>query len=151
MLSPLTVLETTRKNILSLADAYTEKQLNTIPEGFNNNLIWNMGHILVTQQLLCYRLSGVDCYTSNEVIDAFRKGSKPTKEVDSRLINEIKTSLQEMVSKTKKDVDAGVFKEFKTYKTSYGVTLASFEDALYFNNVHEGMHLGFMLALKKHL
>jgi hypothetical protein len=36
---------------------YNLDQLNTIPEGFNNNLIWNIGHIIVSQQLLVYKLS----------------------------------------------------------------------------------------------
>ncbi len=30
-------------------------QHRVYPPNFNNNLIWNIGHILVTQQLLCYR------------------------------------------------------------------------------------------------
>jgi hypothetical protein len=36
-------------------------QLNIVPDGFNNSIAWNIAHILVTQQLLHYKLSGKDC------------------------------------------------------------------------------------------
>jgi len=35
---------------------FSLEQLNKIPEGFNNNLIWNIAHCVVTQQLLCYKV-----------------------------------------------------------------------------------------------
>jgi len=38
-------LRQTRKNILSVIEAYDKEQLNYIPEGFNNNLIWNLGRL----------------------------------------------------------------------------------------------------------
>ncbi len=150
-MNAIQVLKTTRKNILSLASKYSDEQLNFIPEGFSNNLIWNMGHVLVTQQLLCYRLAGEECYSANSIIDAYRKGSRPESTADSSEINMVKQMLSEMVQNTEKDIAAGKFAQYKTYPTSYGITLESFDDAMLFNNVHEGMHLGFMLALQKHI
>ena len=35
------------------------EELNKIPEGFNNNVIWNIAHVVVTQQLLVYDMSGL--------------------------------------------------------------------------------------------
>ena len=53
----LNLLKATRSNIAKLVEGLSIEQLNHIPEGFNNNLAWNIGHILVTQELLIYRLS----------------------------------------------------------------------------------------------
>lgn len=39
-----------RKLLESILENYSLKQLNMIPKGFSNNLIWNIGHIIVTQQ-----------------------------------------------------------------------------------------------------
>ena len=36
-----------RKIIAEYLEHYTLEQLNKVPEGFNNNLIWNIGHIVV--------------------------------------------------------------------------------------------------------
>jgi len=48
-----------------------------------------------------------------------------------------------------KDHAAGKFKSFQPYKTSAGVPLNDVEDAIAFNHFHEGIHLGYILALRK--
>ena len=32
----------------------TTEQLNKIPEGYNNNIIWNLAHLIYAQQSICY-------------------------------------------------------------------------------------------------
>jgi len=144
----LNILEATRKNILNTVKGLTLGELNKTPKGFNNNLIWNLGHVLVTQQLLCYGLSGVPMKADNEIIAKYRKGTKPTDFVGEEEYSFIKLRLEQTIEEIKLDLSAGLFKEFKTYPTSYNVTLDSIEDAVVFNNVHEAMHLGYMMALK---
>ena len=68
----------TRKNFIGLIESLTTEQLNKIPDRFSNNIIWNFGHNVVTQQLLCYKLAGKEPYMNEEIINEFRKGSKPT-------------------------------------------------------------------------
>ncbi len=150
-MNPITILETTRQNVLSLADNYSHLQLNHIPKGYTNNLIWNMGHILVTQQLLCYRCASLQTYLPEVLIEQFRKGTAPNGNATQETIEQIKQRLQETISRLKEDVDQQRFTHYQPYQTSYGVQLHSFEDALVFNNVHEGMHLGYMLALCKNI
>jgi len=53
---------------LEYFDNYTLEQLNKIPEGFSNNLIWNIGHIIVTQQVLIYKLSNLQGYIFGRII-----------------------------------------------------------------------------------
>ncbi|MDN3670045.1 DinB family protein [Echinicola jeungdonensis] len=69
----------TRKNFINLISDLDIDQLNQIPEGYNNNIIWNFGHIIVTQQLLCNKFSGLPLLIDEDILDAFRKGSKPEK------------------------------------------------------------------------
>lgn len=57
MLQTIPLLNATRQNILTLMQGLSADQLNKMSAGFNNNLIWNAGHVLVTQQLLYYKLS----------------------------------------------------------------------------------------------
>jgi len=128
---------------------FSLEQLNKIPEGFNNNLIWNIAHCVVTQQLLCYKLSGNAMYVSNELVRVYRKGAKPEGDVGAAFVEKLKELCMSTVDQIEKDYDEGLFKGYNEYPTSFGVTLNSIEDAIQFNNVHEGMHFGTMLALKK--
>ena len=43
----------------------------------------------------------------------------------------------------------GKFVAFTTYETHIGFHLATFEEAINFNNYHEGIHLGFMMNIRK--
>ncbi len=143
------ILETTRQNLLSTVKGLTIDQLNEIPKGFNNNLIWNLGHIVVTQQLLCYGLSDVVMKMDNAMIAKYRKGTKPSDFIGEEEFTFIKKRLVETIEEIQKDIETGLLgKDFKIYPTSYGFTLNSLEDAIIFNNIHEAMHLGYMMALK---
>ncbi len=142
-------LKTTRQNILKMVDGLSTEQLNKIPEGFNNNLAWHLGHVLVTQQLLVYKLSGLSPKISDEWIAKYKKGSKPEAFISTEEIEDIKQQLVTLPTQTETDFAAGVFQSFNSYPTSYGITLNSTEDAISFNNVHEAMHLGNVISMRK--
>lgn len=149
MLRKIDVLKATRDNLLSLISNLSVDQLNHIPANFNNNLIWNMGHVIVTQQLLCYPPSGFPCRISEDLIERYRKGSRPTTPVGAEEIKQIESYMFVLAEQIDTDVQMHIFQEYKPYKTSYNLTLNSIEDALTFNNIHESMHLGYCIALKK--
>jgi DinB superfamily len=143
------ILSATRTNILKAISDLTVDQLNTIPKGFKNNIIWNVAHVLVTQQLLCYKLSGLDMIVDSSFVDLFKKGSEADYEVSEEEVTLIKEELSNLVEKTKGDYENGVFKNYDEYPTSYDVILNCIDDAIQFNNVHEGLHLGYIMAMKK--
>lgn len=138
-----------RNNVLALINGCSAESLNAIPPKFSNNLIWNVGHILVTQQLLLYKLSGVSCRVDNEMIEKYRKGTKPEGVVSQEEIDFIIQQLVITADLARVDYQNKHFGDYAAYPTSFGVTLHSIEDAITFNNMHESMHLGTMIALKK--
>ena len=75
------------------------EDLNKIPSGFNNNIIWNIGHVLVSEQLLAYKLSGLESTLSDKMISKYRKDSKPEGDITKEEVNEITYELEkELVS-----------------------------------------------------
>ncbi len=145
----LEILKVSRENTLALIENLSTEQLNLIPEKFNNNLIWNLGHLVVTQQLLCYKLSGLDCAVSEDLIQRYRKGTAPEQDASKEEITLIKQLALSLIESTHQDLKEGVFKNYTPYMTSFRVELTSIEEALSFNNVHETMHYGYMRALYK--
>ena len=143
------IWETNRKHYLKLIENYSLEQLNKIPEGFSNNLIWNLGHIIVAQQGLVYRLSGLPSNVSEEMTNTYKNGSKPTGQTTQAELDELKTLLFSLLEKTKEDYPAGKFTAYNEYTTGTGFHLASTEDAIQFNNYHEALHMGFMMNIRK--
>ena len=139
----------TRKFLLSKIENLTVEQLNKIPKGFKNNIAWNFTHLLVTQQLLCYKLSGLKCLISDEMIENFQKGSSPNYEVSLEEFKKNKELFIQLPIKLEEDYNAGIFKNYTSYTTSIGVTLNSVKEAIPFNLYHEGIHLGIILQLLK--
>lgn len=130
--------------------AHTLEELNAIPEGFNNNIIWNIGHSLATQQLLTYGLSGNTPEISMDFINRYKKGTKPEGDVSQEEVATIHTMLFTTLSKVRADYDSGIFKDFKEYTLSTtGGTLSEIGHAIEFNNFHEGLHLGCCIQLSR--
>lgn len=143
------ILKTTRTNVLNAIEGLSNEQLNTIPEGFNNSIIWNVAHIVVTQQLLCYKVSGLPMHLEDSFIDRFKKGSSAEGTVSEEEVLFIKEKMMSLIDQIEKDYAEGIFKTYTQYPTSYNFVLNSAEDAIKFNNVHEGLHFGYIMAQKK--
>lgn len=63
------VIKASRNKLLSLLADLTTEELNYIPTGFNNNLAWQMGHLVVSQQLLCYKLTGQKFLIEDDLVE----------------------------------------------------------------------------------
>ena len=143
------ILSQSRKNLLTLLAPYTTDQLNHIPSGFKNNLAWNLGHVIVSQQLLCYKLSGLPLSIPQELVEKFRRGTVPEKPLNDQEINQLKSLATQTADKFREDYHKGIFKEYQGYQSQFGVKLECLEDAIVFNNTHEGLHLGYIMAMRK--
>jgi len=141
-----------RKNriiLLKILDSFSTEDLNKIPDGFSNNLIWNIAHVIVTQQLLTYNLSGLPMKVTGELVEKYRKGTKVERDESQTEIEEIKSLVMSSLDELEKDYNNGVFNSFKPYITSTNSNIKSIEEAITFNLFHEGIHLGYILAMKK--
>ncbi len=138
-----------RKLLYQLLTKTPKEVLVQIPEGFRNNIWWNIAHILVTQQLLVYRRSGLPIQIDEWMIDAFKKGTVPNEEPTDDAIEDVAAYLLSTSELMQQDYENGMFTEYDEYTTSLKVTLSTTEDAMVFNLLHEGLHLGVVLSLLK--
>lgn len=143
------VTRTSRKVLSQFIENFSLDQLNEIPDGFNNNLIWNIAHIVVTQQRLVYKFSGLPLRISDEIFEKYKGGTKPNGAVSQSEVEEIRSLLFETIDQTEADFNNAIFKNYQEYTTSIGLTIASIEDAISFNNYHEALHTGVMMSIRK--
>lgn len=149
MSSVFKVQKTIREILLKILDNHSLEQLNKIPAGYSNNIIWNVAHCISSQQVLVYKLSGLPTLVSDEFIDKYKKGTKPKGDVSQIEVDEIRTLLFSTLDKTEKDVNEAIFQNYTTYMTSMGFELTNVQDALDFVNYHEGIHTGIIMSIRK--
>ena len=140
-----------RKILYKFLKETPREQLLQIPEGYRNNIWWNIAHVVVTQQLLVYKLSGQEMKVDTALVEKFKKGTVPNGTATDAEIDRVTGLLFDTLEWAREDYRKGVFKGYNEYTTSVNITLRKVEDAILFNIYHEGMHLGAILALQKAL
>lgn len=123
-------------------------QLNVVPKGYRNSIYWNIAHVVVTQQLLVYKLSGIPMLIETDMVDIYRKGTKTDRGATQQEVDYLKSVLFSTIEQTQKDYTLDLFKNYTHYTVSTKSTLTCAEEAIEFNNFHEGIHLGYILAMK---
>jgi hypothetical protein len=145
----LSLIRVGREKMRALAGGLTTEQLRAIPKGFHNNILWNLGHVIVAQQALCYRGSGLPLRIPSYLPPLFGKGTRPSEWTVKIDPTEVLLWLDETVDFLREDLRAHVFKTYEPYTTSMGVTLTNISEALAYTAWHDSLHLGVMLSQRK--
>lgn len=145
------ILRVNRNIILKKIENLSLEQLHKIPDGFNNNISWNVAHLVVTQQLLHYNLSNLNCLSPDDLIENYRKGTKPTQNFTQEEWEEVLELFIGLPDTLQEDYEAGIFKNYTEYPTSTGFIIKNIDSAIAFNNFHEGIHLGSIFALLRNI
>jgi len=127
----------------------TTEQLNKIPAGYNNNIAWNLGHLIAAQQGMCYKRAGLTPHIGDEFWEQYRTGSKPEKDLTDAEIALIKTQFLDLMDQFDADYAQDIFGGYTPWTTRYGVEITNIEDALKFLPFHEGLHTGVISTMKK--
>lgn len=138
-----------RLNILEILHETVLEELLFIPDGFNNNIYWNIAHVVATQQLLHYYLSGNLFRIDQYWIETYKKGTLPNLNVSASEVEDLAFLLVETSKILISDYDTNVFSDYTRYTTSFGIDLKNIQDAIIFNNMHESLHYGYILAQKR--
>ncbi len=138
-----------RKYTLDLVSDLDIDKLHLVPPKMTNSIIWNVGHLLLSQQMLTYGLSGLPLHTPMHWLKLFKIGSSGTPLVSQVDINSLFESMVPLIEQTKIDFYDNTFQNFKPFHTGYGAHITNINEALAFNNYHEGNHIGHIITLKK--
>jgi hypothetical protein len=143
------ILKNPRKLILEGISNLTIEQLNHIPTGFNNNIIWNLGHMIASQQGLCYKRAGLETIVSESFFDTYKSGTKPERFITEAEYEEVKELFFSTLDQLQADLEAGKFANYMPVVTRYNVEVSSVEEAIGFLPFHDGLHIGYMMSLRK--
>lgn len=127
-----------------------EEEADLIPEGFNNNIRWNLGHIYVTQEQLAFQFAEEPVEIPEGFLELFGRGSKPSDwnthpPTLPELSQLLKDQPQRIREKLGKRLDERVEKPF----TLAGYTLYTIGNSLSFGLTHEGAHAQSIKMIKR--
>jgi hypothetical protein len=138
-----------RHLLLDIVSNLTTEQLNHTPHGFSNNIIWNIGHVIAAQQGICYKRAGKSLQIEDDFFDTFKPGTKPNKFFESDEIDQIKKLALSTIDAFEKDYILKEFEQYEKWTTRFGAEITSIDVAAEFIFFHEGLHTGYVMAMKK--
>jgi uncharacterized damage-inducible protein DinB len=139
-----------RENILASIKELSLDEINKIPEGFTGNIAWHLGHMVATHRGLVYQLNGVAGGFEKEFVLKFKKGSVPESPLSDEEYEFITEHLLNQIDELENDLEKDAFwGENIEYTTSFNYTMTSLEESVKFSNIHQALHLGYIMALKR--
>lgn len=142
-------IKSIRLYLLDLIKDLSPAQLNEIPTGFNNNIIWNVGHLLVSQQRLCYMRAGVKPVIDEQYLKDYMPTTKPGNPLPEDEINKIKELFLSVLDKLDEDYTQDLFSNYGAFTSPYGIELNNIDAAIDFLLFHEGLHMGYIMGMKR--
>ena len=141
----------TRRRIIDRVSLIEDAEFVKMPPPWSNNVLWQLGHIVTAQQVLCYKNANVPILIPEYFIPAFKKGSSPKDWVETPSTKEVLHYLDATASRLWEDYQSAKFQNYTPYLTSAGVMLSSIDEALMFNYSHENLHFGNIMIMDKYL
>ena len=146
------VFRATRENVITAISGLSLDQINETPKGFTGNIAWHLGHMVSTHRGLVYQLNSVSGGLEKDFVLKYKKGSRPEVPITQAEFQFITENLLNQVDELESDVNKeGFFGENIPYSTSYNYSMNSLDTCIMFNNVHQALHLGYIMALKRSL
>lgn len=139
-----------RQQLLEAIDGLTADQLNKTPAGLNNNIIWNVAHVIAVQAAYLYGKNNLASSIDAQLVADYANGTFPKEYVSQQDIDAIKQLAITSATDLANDVKNGVFQNYQpTTITPKKINLPTLDDALSFILFHEALHLGAVRILKR--
>lgn len=119
-----------------------EEVSDLIPEGFNNNIRWNFGHIAFVQEKLVFGILGEEMNIPKDYEQFFGAGTKPAEWQETPpSLTEIVEILTEQKTRIKDFLPGRLHEKLPTPFTNRGgVTFYTVGEAFLFSFYHEALH-----------
>ncbi len=141
----------TRTYFVQHVDDLTEKQLIEVPNGASNNILWNIGHIVNSHDRMLYSPCGIEVPSPPLYDEWFKAGSSPSTWKTLPNADEVLDEIENQGERILKDYTAGKFDNYESWELVPGLSLDNADEAMGFCAMHEGIHLGSILALRQQL
>ena len=129
-------------------DGLSNEQLLEIPKGLNNNILWNVGHILFDQCHKLYDPCGLAMPVPEAYESWFASGTSPRNWVETPDPGEVVEKFGSVNEIVIADYEKGVFTGFRPYRLEDETPVDTIEESIVLDLAHGGMHYGVIVTMK---
>ncbi|MBW5469790.1 DUF664 domain-containing protein [Brevibacillus formosus] len=141
-------LEDYRQETLKAINGLTDEDANIIPEGFSNNILWNLGHIYLDQYLWIAHLTKETIPIPPGFNEWFSFGTKPADwDTPPPNLEVLVTLLQEQPQKIQAAYKDRLEEEFPATESGMHTIAQVLVRTIY----HEGAHLASLNTIRRFL
>jgi uncharacterized damage-inducible protein DinB len=145
-------MELVRSATLKAVESIHDEEADIQPEGFNNTIRWQLGHIYLVQERLAFHYAGYPVDVPESYIDLFGNGTMPADwKAEAPSLAEIGSRLTEQPERIRTLLGERLFEPLVIPFPRFGGKLNTIGDLLGFSIYHEGMHYSAITMLMKHV
>ena len=140
-----------RQSLLNSVKEISESQADIIPEGFNNNIRWNLGHICLVQERFAFYFADESMGIPNVFSELFTSGTKPSDwKIKPPTLQELVDILRDQPNRIRERLQDRLDKVVANpFSRIPGLTLKTFDELLTFTLFHEGGHIQTVKTLSR--
>ena len=144
-------LKVIRSNTINAVKEISESQADSVPEGFNNNIRWNLGHVYLVQEKFAFGFISEPMQIPEGFTELFGRDTKPSDwKVQPPTLPELIKLLEDQTSRIKEKLDNRLAEVVANpFNMPSGLTLKTIGEFLIFSMYHEGQHVQTIKMLKK--
>lgn len=141
--------ETARANLSKILENVTEEAADRRPEGFNNTIRWNVGHILLATENFLFGRDSAELPASYK--ELFGSGTKPADwAIEPPSLDTLKEQLASQLARIKEQVVNRLDDKLPVpFTMRSGEQLELVLDIFLLDLYHHGMHTGYIQAMKR--
>ena len=138
-----------RDHMLQELEGLDTDRMLALPDGRDDNILWNVGHLLCSLSRLTYVFSGQPLPIPEHYLTLFGKGTSARHWDEAPDIDEVLGHFNRLPKQIEQDFLAHRFTGYKALEIVPGKTISSVEEAVSFHCFHEGLHIGMIITLKE--
>ena len=144
-------LKVVRSNTINSLKELSEGQADLVPEGFNNNIRWNLGHIYLVQEKFAFGFLPEPTKMPEGFTELFGRDTRPSEwKVQPPTLPELIKLLEDQTTRIKDKLDNRLDEAVaKPFNMPSGLILKTVGEFLTFSMYHEGQHVQTIRMLKK--
>ena len=144
-------LDIVREHLLREINGLSREQLLEIPEGRDDNVLWNVGHLLCSLSRLTYGRTGHPLPIPKRYLELMGKNTNALDWPEPPDVDTVIAQFKTLPAQIEHDYAAGEFPAYEPLQITPAHTIDSLEEAVNFHCFHEGLHIGMIITLKQRL